>query len=326
MNSGADENVYIVSVPDTPSTLPLVVNSAMHVSSPYNKEDIMQETTNTLPSIVAKQMDSEQYNSPFYTGFVDPHTHTPSGWGMCYFPGNDVILSGNFEGNLENATDCVLNWKSKGIMSHGNVQNNKLDGMCTVHVNAFPFYEGDMTAGKFNGAGRLVSSAYEYEGEFYNGKRNGMGQLRYENKKYSGRFSNDQAHGAGKIAIDTHNGVIEVLSGSFVHGEPHGECTLADSHSNKWVMTFDHGIVIEKITAQEKETRDLKAEVDRLNKVVAAVEARECIICRETDANTAIPQCGHVCMCAKCEHRLTPKVCPFCRIRYSEVVKLRYMS
>ena len=85
MNSGADENVYIVHVPDTPSTLPSVVNSNMHVSLPYNKEDIIQETSNKLPSIVAKQVDSEQYNSPFYAGFVDPHTHTPSGWGLCCF-------------------------------------------------------------------------------------------------------------------------------------------------------------------------------------------------------------------------------------------------
>ena len=119
-----------------------------------------------------------------------------------------------------------------------------------------------------------------------------------------------------------------MLSGSFVHGEPHGECTLVDSHSSKWFMTFDHGTVIEKITAQEKETRDLRAEVDRLTKVVGEIEieARECIICRETSANTVIPQCGHVCMCAGCEDRLKPKVCPFCRIRYSEVVNLRYVN
>jgi hypothetical protein len=195
-----------------------------------------------------------------------------------------------------------------------------------VHVDGALFYEGEMSGGEFHGDGRMLDSEYQYEGEFSRGKRNGMGQLRYENKKYTGSFSDDRPHGNGKLAVDTNSGIVEVVSGSFAGGRPHGECTLTDSHDGKWHVTFDDGVVIEKITTQEKETRNLKAEVDRLNRVVSEMEVCYCIICHSSRANTAPPECGHVCMCVNCEQRVSPKVCPFCRTRYRKAVSLRYVT
>lgn len=322
-----DLSVYVVDAPQTVEAESLKgFADEAYIPDRDEASRIIHETSEQLSSIVTRQMESGPHGLPFYAGFVDPDTHTPAGWGVCCFPGDDVTMSGRFGGNLENAVNSVTTFDSNGSAFHGDVYNNMLEGSCTILTKDSVVYEGGMTAGQFNGAGRFVSSSYEYEGEFRNGKREGVGQLRYGDKKYTGGFSNDHAHGKGKVAVDMKDGLITVLSGSFIQGAPHGECTLVDSHNNRSYLTFDHGTIIEQITEQEKETRELKCEVSRLTKVVDEIDARECIICRDTQADTVIPQCGHVCMCTRCEGRLKSKVCPFCRVSYSKAIHLRFVS
>ncbi|CAK8683629.1 unnamed protein product [Clavelina lepadiformis] len=55
-----------------------------------------------------------------------------------------------------------------------------------------------------------------------------------------------------------------------------------------------------------------------------------CVICWSNTANTAIKDCGHVCMCLSCSRQLRPckvggnKTCPLCRKNITGVIKLYY--
>lgn len=328
MELDADASEYIVDAIETTHPMKTALHDASYISDPGGKAGvIMHQVPECMETILAKQLETGRHEAPFYAGFIDPETHTPGGWGVCCFPDNDTAIVGNFKGNLENASDSVVTCKSTSLKAHGEIQNNNLNGFCTIHVDGHPFYEGEITANEFNGSGRIMSSIYQYSGQFRNSKRNGLGELVHGNKKYIGMFANDCPHGAGRLYVDKDGGNVEILNGSFVEGKPHGECVLIDSNNSKWYIVLDNGKVIEKITAHEKERIDLKVEVDRLKKLVDdKPDVCSCIVCNNAQSNTVIPECGHVCICVDCERRLTHKTCPYCRARYSRVVVLKYVS
>ena len=56
---------------------------------------------------------------------------------------------------------------------------------------------------------------------------------------------------------------------------------------------------------------------------------RECFICRTLNSNTAMYDCGHVCMCEECakslvERQRVPK-CPICRSSIKDIIKLHHV-
>lgn len=44
----------------------------------------------------------------------------------------------------------------------------------------------------------------------------------------------------------------------------------------------------------------------------------ECVVCLETPTNTALMPCRHVATCDSCSKKLLPRLCPICRVEYTD--------
>lgn len=49
---------------------------------------------------------------------------------------------------------------------------------------------------------------------------------------------------------------------------------------------------------------------------------KECVICLERSAKTAIVDCGHQCLCVTCARSLKDTTCPMCRIVITHIIRL----
>lgn len=199
--------------------------------------------------------------------------------GKVHGKGKTVNDEGDiFEGNF---SDGIPNGQGEFKFADGDwflgiVQNGlPLDGQCKQSVetdgqfgDAFFEYEGAVSAGVWNGQGRLTLydkrsklatrkreeqyKLYTYEGEFKNGKFHGKGkkvQIRDSDGgegfhpgigswEYEGEWRNDDMSGQGKLTY-TRSG--SVYQGSFKSGKPHGQGTFKGGDGQYKEGTWSHG-------------------------------------------------------------------------------------
>ena len=89
---------------------------------------------------------------------------------------------------------------------HINFQMNDYYGPAKIRFPDRSLYEGNVTMGKQDGLGKLITQEYSYEGEFQNGKKNGYGVLKFQSgQTYTGNFKDNLKHGHGTLLYDTGN-------------------------------------------------------------------------------------------------------------------------
>lgn len=146
-----------------------------------------------------------------------------------------------------------------------------------------------------------------YNGQMQGRYHHGEGHLIYLNgDEYVGTFSHGLREGYGKMMYQ--NG--DVYEGSWLQGQYDGKGKYSEKRSgNVYEGNFSEGKKHGEGTTIWK---------------ISEEQSRLCQICYSVDANAAFYDCGHVVACANCARRVD--VCPVCRRRIRDVLKLYYTA
>lgn len=89
-------------------------------------------------------------------------------------------------------------------------------------------FVGAFKDGEITGQGtKTYEDGMVYTGEWLNGERMGFGFCQYGKRNYKdtfykGTWNNNVRHGKGELGLRNGN----VIKGTFVDNQPHGECTI----------------------------------------------------------------------------------------------------
>lgn len=81
-------------------------------------------------------------------------------------------------------------------------------------------------------------------------------------------------------------------------------------------------MAVERARADAAEGRILEVQREAQSQIDEVERAVKCVVCYNAPREVRMPRCNHVCMCASCESRLTPKRCPMCRSEYTKASKV----
>lgn len=155
----------------------------------------------------------------------------------------------------------VLTVQAQGQCVKGNCYN----GQGKYLISNTSYYEGDFSASKFHGKGRLVyKNGDVYIGSFVKGQKERLGKYIFaDNSFYIGDFYNDQRHGKGKMIFANKevykgtwiNGVMQGsgkyqfkngarYEGEFLNGNLHGNGTMIESNGRSVTGVWENNALI----------------------------------------------------------------------------------
>jgi hypothetical protein len=186
-------------------------------------------------------------------------------------------------------------------------------------------YEGQIIGNIAHGKGTFTySNGSSYEGECVLGKPDGFGKFIYSNgDSYVGFVSMGKQHGIGTYYTSNC-----VSKGMWRFGHKHG-FFVKTSGRQTYNQTYVRDRLVNEILTQYKpvEFLETKRNNPKYNKKREYMSFRgnekKCFGCHEHSADSAVVDCGHVCMCSDCLSKCSR--CPICRIEISKKIRL-YIS